>query len=369
MRATYGMSAYFIAAMALVLAGDTSQVSVRISPEVPRIERRDGQALNFDFIIENTGTDTLELTKVELTVTDRSGAIVLRRFLDNNGFSPSIFTIPERSWHPVTSRLIFNPFHTFPAGYDLAALAYEFSFRRSSDKATVTKIVNVRPSAYSNATDLILPVTGRLLIWDGHDFYSHHRRFDFMHPVARQFGFSHNFMRYAYDFVRVDSSGAMHRADNKANEAYYGFGAPVAAPGSGTVTTVANEQPDNREGEDFFDPMKLRENPMGLYGNHVVIDHGNGEFSLLGHLRQGSITVKVGDRVQQGQTVAQVGSSGSSYFPHLHYELRTGSTMMVEGLPSYFKSFDRIIGNRIAPGTDAVDTGDFIRSHNHGETQ
>jgi murein DD-endopeptidase MepM/ murein hydrolase activator NlpD len=60
--------------------------------------------------------------------------------------------------------------------------------------------------------------------------------------------------------------------------------------------------------------------------------------------------------------VAQVGSSGSSYFPHLHYELRTGSTLMVEGLPSYFRDFDRVVGARVTVGTDAIDTGDVVRS-------
>ena len=133
-------------------------------------------------------------------------------------------------------------------------------------------------------------------------------------------------------------------------------------PGGGVVTAIGNAQPDNRDGEDFFDPMKLVDNPMGLYGNHVVIDHGNGEFSLLGHLRAWSVVVKIGDRVEQGIPIAQVGSSGSSYFPHVHYELRTGSTLMVEGLPSYFRSFERLVGNRAMPGTEAIDTGDLVRT-------
>jgi hypothetical protein len=336
-----------------------SSVTILTAPEQPLIERRDGQALNFDFVIENGSADTLELVGIELTVKDHANAIVLRRFLDNNGFSPSILTVPQRKWAPGDKRLVFNPFHAFPATHDLALLEYAFRFRRGN--SDVVHAVAVRPQPFSNKTDLILPLGGRLLVWDGHDFYSHHRRFDFTHPAAQQFGFRRNFMRYAYDFVRVDSAGAMQR-EGSGNERYLGFGAVVVAPGSGVVTAIGNEQPDNRDGEDFFDPMKLVENPMGLYGNHVVIDHGNGEFSLLGHLRAGSVVVKVGDRVAQGTPLAQIGSSGSSYFPHLHYELRTGSTLMVEGLPSYFRSFERIVGNRTAPGSDAIDTGDLVRT-------
>jgi hypothetical protein len=348
----------------LLPAADTGAVVIRVAPAVPQIERRDGQALNFDFIIHNSGTDTLELTKVEVTVRDRAGALVLRRFLDNNGFSPSILTIPERRWLPGSDRLVFNPFHTFAAGQELAELSYEFSFGAGRGRPDMIQTVAVKPILSGNKTDLVLPVAGLLLIWDGHDFYAHHRRFDFMHPAARQFGFDSNFMRYAYDFVRVDASGAMRR-EGTGNESYFGFGQPVRAPGSGVVSALGNALADNREGENHFDPSRLKDDPMHLYGNHVVIDHGNGEFSMLGHLRQGSVTVKIGERVQQGQVVAQVGSSGSSYFPHLHYELRTGSTLAVEGLPSYFRDFERVVGRRATAGTDAIDTGDVVRSRAH----
>jgi murein DD-endopeptidase MepM/ murein hydrolase activator NlpD len=345
----------------LFASGDTAGVHIRVAPAVPQIERREGQALNFDFIIDNASTDTLELTKVEVTVTDRAGTLVLRRFLDNNGFAPSIFTIPERRWQPGQSRLVFNPFHTFAVGHDLFALSYEFRFSPGRGKPDVVRTIAVRPQPFRNRTDLILPVAGLLLIWDGHDFYSHHRRFDFLHPAAQQFGFTSNFMRYAYDFVRIDAGGAMQRMGT-GNEAYYGFGEPVLAPAAGVIAAIAASLADNREGENHFDPGRLKDDPMHLYGNYVVIDHGNGEFSLLGHVRQGSVTVKVGDRVTQGQAVAQIGSSGSSYFPHLHYELRTGSTLMVEGLPSYFREFERVVGERASAGTDAIDTGDIVRS-------
>ncbi|PTL82866.1 hypothetical protein DAT35_18020 [Vitiosangium sp. GDMCC 1.1324] len=40
---------------------------------------------------------------------------------------------------------------------------------------------------------------------------------------------------------------------------------------------------------------------MELAGNVVVIDHGGGEYSLLAHMQQGSVTVKAGDKVRAGQ--------------------------------------------------------------------
>lgn len=59
-----------------------------------------------------------------------------------------------------------------------------------------------------------------------------------------------------------------------------------------------------------------------IYGNYVNIDHGNGWWSLYGHLLKGSVRVKVGQKVKKGDIVAQMGNSGWSNGQHLHFELR-----------------------------------------------
>jgi len=64
----------------------------------------------------------------------------------------------------------------------------------------------------------------------------------------------------------------------------------------------------------------------GSYGKWVVIDHGNNESSLYGHLSV--VGVKVGQRVDQGQLIGNVGSTGNSTGPHLHFEERDGSNDM-----------------------------------------
>jgi murein DD-endopeptidase MepM/ murein hydrolase activator NlpD len=56
------------------------------------------------------------------------------------------------------------------------------------------------------------------------------------------------------------------------------------------------------------------------YGNHIVIDHGNGYQTLYGHLNR--IYVKVGDSVVRGSEIGQMGSTGRSTGPHLHFEVR-----------------------------------------------
>lgn len=62
----------------------------------------------------------------------------------------------------------------------------------------------------------------------------------------------------------------------------------------------------------------------GGYGNYIIIQHTDGNYTLYGHLYANSITVKAGDSVEQGQVIAKMGNSGNSTGTHLHFEIREG---------------------------------------------
>jgi murein DD-endopeptidase MepM/ murein hydrolase activator NlpD len=76
-------------------------------------------------------------------------------------------------------------------------------------------------------------------------------------------------------------------------------GTPVVAPADGTV---------------------LEAGWKNGYGQQVVIDHGNGLTTRYGHLSK--IEVAVGQGIRRGEELGQVGSTGRSTGPHLHYEVR-----------------------------------------------
>jgi murein DD-endopeptidase MepM/ murein hydrolase activator NlpD len=62
------------------------------------------------------------------------------------------------------------------------------------------------------------------------------------------------------------------------------------------------------------------------YGNRVVLDHGNGFVTLYAHMSSNS--VRVGQRVNRGDAIGQMGSTGRSTGTHLHFEIRQGGALL-----------------------------------------
>ena len=93
----------------------------------------------------------------------------------------------------------------------------------------------------------------------------------------------------------------------------------VLAPADGAVLRLRDGVDDNLA--DSEDIARLRAAQMEC-GNGLVIDHGDGWESQLCHLRRGSIVVQPGQRVQAGEVLGQIGSSGMSQHPHLDIGFR-----------------------------------------------
>ncbi|NOZ03272.1 MAG: peptidoglycan DD-metalloendopeptidase family protein, partial [FCB group bacterium] len=109
--------------------------------------------------------------------------------------------------------------------------------------------------------------------------------------------------RFAWDFVVRDERGYQTSGIGLKVEEYYAFGLPVLAPAPGTIVSIENTVEDNP-------PQKA--NTERNWGNYVIIDHGNGEFSELSHFKQGSVVVVPGQQVQRGALLGYCGNSGRS---------------------------------------------------------
>ena len=137
--------------------------------------------------------------------------------------------------------------------------------------------------------------------------------------------------RFAYDILAM-VDGSTHKGDGKSLEDYYCFDRVIVAPGAGRVISVENGLADNSPG--VMDPANA-------LGNHVIIDHGNGEYSFMAHFKKGSVLPKQGQEVKAGEPIARTGNSGNTSEPHLHYHLQNTPTFGTggKGLPAQFRRY------------------------------
>ena len=349
----------------------SNNIKITVKPDKVYFEKDKGnQYLNFDFLIENKSNRSVLLNAVELSVFDENNKLA-KRDLVNLYSRESLELINGKPIESNRLKLIYNPFPVFDKSIPLKKLHYEFSFHTEDGKENDVTAIDVYPQFYQTKTHLILPVKGRILVWDGHDYNSHHRRFDYTDSLFIKRGTTMNFQRYGYDFVVVDQRGIMYRGKPKINIDWYddipddnndylGFGVAVYATGNGIIADCRDAVEDNR----MVSEEEILKNEKAYGGNYIIIDHGNGEFSWFGHLKQGSIKVKKGQKVKQGEVIGALGASGNSLFPHLHYELRNGDgAKHVEGLPSYFNNYLRVLGsNKIIIKNGLAETGDILES-------
>ena len=169
---------------------------------------------------------------------------------------------------------------------------------------------------YQTKTNLILPFMGILMVSNGGrtpEVNSHNRPID-SGPQNQL---------YAYDF-RTKTNGKEISLDE-----FEVFNKEIISPGDGIVIQVIDGSIDVLPGE--------RDRSVGV-GNAIIIDHQNGEYSLLCHFKYKSIRVKVGDSVKQGRVIGLCGNTGNTFQPHIHFNLQDGPRMHTsKALPAQFQ--------------------------------
>jgi urea transporter len=120
--------------------------------------------------------------------------------------------------------------------------------------------------------------------------------------------------RHAWDFEIKDEKGQTYRNSGNQVSDYFCFNKPVLAPADGWIEDFIDGIDDNPIGE-----VNLEQN----WGNTVVIRHAEQLFSSMSHLKKDSLKVSKGDFVKKGEIIANVGSSGRSPVPHLHFQFQS----------------------------------------------
>lgn len=162
---------------------------------------------------------------------------------------------------------------------------------------------------------------------------------------------------YAIDLLQVDWTRKPVRFYNKSILKYmlgkvhlrdcYSYGKPIYAPLTGTVVEALDGYPER----DPVQPLRdisvaiknARSHQQGIQevaGNYVIIQ-GDGIWAALVHMKTGSLKVKKGDEIESGDHIGNIGHSGNSTAPHLHFQLMDGpDPTTAKGIPCCFTEYE-----------------------------
>jgi murein DD-endopeptidase MepM/ murein hydrolase activator NlpD len=262
---------------------------------------------------------------------------------------------------------------TLAPGEALLFTQQAFAWRGARDtlRVTVHATVGGKPVTASLALPIItappitearyvFPLEGRWYVGAGPTFHTAHRW-----AVPEEF---------ALDILRIGDGGLSYRGVGSQRSDYFGYGAVVRAAADGEVVAVVDGEPEDdswfrKPGESLVDyggrvqamqAVLLSQGADHAGGNYVMIRHPWGEYSFYAHLKPGSIKVRVGDQVTARQPIAQLGTTGGSTEPHLHFQVCDGPRpLQCAGIPVAFKDLE-------IPGADynrSIQSGDFVEAH------
>ena len=196
--------------------------------------------------------------------------------------------------------------------------------------------IKIRP--YKSKNNYSFPLKGIWYVDASSDPFCHHRWY--------------GNTQFAYDFVKKDLQGKTFKENGQRLTQYFSFGKEVSASLKGRVVKVENSIPESKiiliddfkNIELFIAELKKTQTEIlekygdpGPYGNYILIQHDNKEYSFYAHLKQGSVLVKVGDEVEAKQKIAKVGNSGNSTEPHLHFHIVDSPSFLTQkSLPFSF---------------------------------
>jgi len=117
----------------------------------------------------------------------------------------------------------------------------------------------------------------------------------------------------ALDFVICDENQNTYTNFGEKIENFYCYHKPVLAPADGYVYDAINYVEENE-----INDVNTNQN----WGNSIIINHLNGLYSQISHLKKDSLLVNIGEYVKKGTIIASCGNSGRSPEPHIHFQVQ-----------------------------------------------
>jgi len=363
----FGVLLLFAAAAAPAIAQSSARPSPVevVAPKPPTPVMIEGKrVLVYELHITNFGPSSLTLTGIEVFVSGGAGAVgeqtpgdklteysgralsdVLHPLEESSQMAMSDSSQMASPGNPgkldIGHRVIAFMYVSIPEDRRVSALRHRFLFDvadASRSKGTPndeTALDGVMvPVLQQSPSVLSLPFEGGVwLAGNGPSNTSVHRR-----SVIAIDGRACISQRFAIDWVMVGKNGNTFHDSRDRNENFWAFGQPVLAVADGEVTEVVDDIPDNIPGKL---PVVTVQN---ITVNHVIMRIAADTYVTFAHLKQGSIRVRLHQRIKRGVQIAQLGNSGNTTGAHLHLQVTDGNSVLAsEGTPYVFDRF-RFLG-------------------------
>jgi murein DD-endopeptidase MepM/ murein hydrolase activator NlpD len=291
----------------------------------------------------------LEKSAQRLSAMEAQGLLKLYDFhFQTSRYLAGLHLAAGRTLSPGTALIVFGK-PLLLAGLPSDGLAI-LAHGRDPQGQPVEARATLRVESHPSPNEYTLPLAGTFYVGAAPNLESHHRW------AANE--------EFALDLAVLGGDGQTHKGEGRRLADYYGYGRQVLAVADGVVVEVAADaveaddrlrQPGESE-EDYEKRTVVEQNKLlaksykAPLGNFVILRHAGGEFSHYVHLKQGSVRVKAGDTVTRGQVLGQLGHTGNSTEPHLHFQLTDGpDPMYSRGIPITFKSSVDILGDEGRP--------------------
>jgi Peptidase family M23 len=302
----------------------------------------------------------LEAAAARLAALDAQGLLKLYDFAfqTSRSLGPGIRPAADRNVAPGTGLLVSGKAFLFAGTPDELVVTARC---RDAAGQPVEAAGRLKVAAYQSANTYRFPLAGVTYVGAAPSLNSHHR-------------WAPN-QEFALDLLALGGEGTTHKGSGARLDDYYAYGRDVLAVADGVVVEAAADGVEAHDrlrqpGEGTADFEKrtiqaqnalLAKSVKAPLGNYVIVRHAGGEHSHYAHLKQGSVRVKAGDAVQSGQVLGQLGHTGNSTEPHLHFQITDGpDPMYSRGLPVAFQGVEEVALG-LPPGTP-LQSGWIVRS-------